>query len=75
MLWNEFFENNIGFFFCNRNYKEEKGWFWMYVIIIIWIGFDLICLEIISEIGIFEYLIMKEDLLLIYLIFCYFLFL
>lgn len=71
LLWNELFENNTGFFLCNRNYKEEKGRFWMYAITTIWIGFDLTCSEIISETGILEYPITKEDLPLIYPIFCY----
>lgn len=71
LLWNELFENNTGFFLCNRNYKEEKGRFWMYAITTIWIGFDLTCSEIIREIGILEYPITKEDLPLIYPIFCY----
>lgn len=71
LLWNELFENNTGFFLCNRNYKEEKGRFWMYAITTIWIGFDLTCSEIIREIGILEYPITKEDLPLMYPIFCY----
>lgn len=71
LLWNELFENNTGFFLCNRHYKEESGRFWMYAITTIWIGFDLTCSEIISGIGILEYPITKDDLLLIYPIFCY----
>lgn len=75
LLWNEFFVNDISYFFCNNFFEGVIGWLILYVIIIIWIGYDLIC-KIVDINDFFEeFKVEKDDFFLIGLICCYFFFL
>lgn len=71
LLWNDLFNNNTDFYLCNRHYEEERGRFWLYAITTIWIGYDLTCSEIIEDVGIREFPLVKDELPIIPPIFCY----
>lgn len=71
LLWNDLFNNNTDFYLCNRHYEEERGRFWLYAITTIWIGYDLSCSDIIEDVGIREFPLVKDEFPIIPPIFCY----
>lgn len=71
LLWNDLFNNNTDFYLCNRHYEEERGRFWLYAITTIWIGYDLSCSDILEDVGIREFPLVKDEFPIIPPIFCY----
>lgn len=75
LMWNEIFVNDISYFFCNNNFEGVSGRIILYVIINIWIGYDLICKIVDIKDFYEEYEVKKDVVFLIGLICCYFFFL
>lgn len=71
LLWNDLFKNNTDFYLCNRHYEEHVDRFWLYYITTIWIGYDLSCSEIVKDVGISEFQLVKDEFPIITPIFCF----